>query len=464
VDKIGVGLLVAIAGWLRFSLLFQPMRNDEALTFLQYAVHPFYFALSFYNFPNNHLFHTFLVRCSYLIFGDSPWALRLPAFVSGLLLIPATYVASRCLYRTDSALIAAALVACSSSLIEYSTNARGYVLICLIFMISLPLAVHAVKEQNWASWFLLAGLSAIGLYTIPIMLYALAAIVIWIFLCSFGYGLRTDLAQVSKGVRLAMGVGGIVTAELYAPVLAISGPNAVIGNKWVRAVPWHAFAHNLPLSFVATWKQWNWDLPRAGVWVLAAAFWVAIFFHRRCGRQTVSLPLALAASSLLLLLLQRVVPFERVWLVVLPLYLIVASAGLSVLLPVRRKLRPAIICAAALGILGMGVRAQQSHSVYLSNEGRGLEQLTIHLKSQLRSGDSVLAVLSSDAPLHYYFRKYHVSSSYLNTAPGRRVFVVVNAVANDTVQSVLDFAERPELKNQPPTLVGHFDSVDLYKL
>src|ERR671913_564051 len=58
---IGV-LLSAFA--LRLYHVGQTMRNDEAYTYLAYALSPLSNALSDYEYPNNHLFHTLLVWVS----------------------------------------------------------------------------------------------------------------------------------------------------------------------------------------------------------------------------------------------------------------------------------------------------------------------------------------------------------------------------------------------------------------
>ena len=76
---------------LRLFFLFQPMRYDEANTFIQYASKPLYVRPSDYSLPNNHLFHTFLVHTAYLLLGNKPWVIRLPALIAGILLAPASY-------------------------------------------------------------------------------------------------------------------------------------------------------------------------------------------------------------------------------------------------------------------------------------------------------------------------------------------------------------------------------------
>ena len=64
-----------------------------------------------YHLPNNHVFHSILVYFSTRIFGIQPWAVRLPAFTAGVLLVPAAYWLAKRLYDRWTALGAALLVA-----------------------------------------------------------------------------------------------------------------------------------------------------------------------------------------------------------------------------------------------------------------------------------------------------------------------------------------------------------------
>ena len=124
-EWIGVTLITAVGIAVRWASLFQPIRYDEAATWIDYASRPLAQSLSDYRFPNNHLLHTLLVHMSAALFGSAPWALRLPAFVAGILVVPLTWAAGRALYSPSAGLLSAALAATSASLTLYSTNARG---------------------------------------------------------------------------------------------------------------------------------------------------------------------------------------------------------------------------------------------------------------------------------------------------------------------------------------------------
>jgi len=501
IDRFTLAGLILLAALLRIPFLSQPMRYDEAVTFLEYASRPFYVALSFYSTPNNHVFHTLLVRLSYLALGNHPWSLRLPAFLAGLCLVPATYAAARSLYPADrsegGALLAAALVASSSMLIECSTNARGYEIVCLLFMIMIPAGAYALRHQNWAAWLLLAIVSALGFYTIPIMLYPFGGVVLWLLLSIVGGkivrgnspadapgnpspGTRGALAALSVAILFTM----LLAGELYSPVLAVSGPRSLFANKWVASHSFLILLEQLPESLVSTWRGWNRDLPTWLAEVLSLGFVISLVWHRRISPQRAPLPLALLLCAGPLVLLQRVIPFERVWLFALPLYFICAAAGLAfalesvfdhvdVALRVRLHPRHAMALVAVLVALFAGLRVERRGTVYLTNESRGMPALAAWLKGQLHPGDAIVTVQPSDGPLRYYLLHEGVPTWFLassSCAPDRnlpgphRRFVVVNEAAGDTLQQVCEAAAQPHSQTGDAKLLVQFESAKFYEM
>ena len=171
----------ALAIVLRLRDLGQPIRYDEAATWLDYASKPLALAMSDYRFPNNHLFHTLLVHVVSSLFGDAPAVLRIPAFVAGVALVPLTWAVARATQSRTAAPVAALLVATSASLVLYSTNARGYTIVCCLTMAIVLLAARQLERDNPAGWLAIAVLGALGTWTIPIMLYPLAGVALWLW-------------------------------------------------------------------------------------------------------------------------------------------------------------------------------------------------------------------------------------------------------------------------------------------
>lgn len=126
-----LGLVFAAALVNGAHYLSRPMLYDEAFTYNIFASRPMLRIISDYQLPNNHIFHSLLVHFTTGIFGSQPWAVRLPAFLAGVWLIPAGYLVARAFFDRDTALLSAALTGFMPILVDYATNARGYSLMAL---------------------------------------------------------------------------------------------------------------------------------------------------------------------------------------------------------------------------------------------------------------------------------------------------------------------------------------------
>lgn len=462
--------LIALA--VRIEFLFQPMRYDESVSFVHYSSEPWYIAVINYTAPNNHVFHSLLVHVSTLVLGGEPWAIRLPALLAGVLLVPASYLAARVLYGKHAALVAAGLVASSSSLVEYSTNARGYTLLALVFVLLVALAARLSVSANPAEWLAFALLSAIGFYTVPVMLYGFGAVVVWL-----GLSLWTrERSLVARRLVPAVLATGLLTLLLYAPILASSGLDALVANEFVRPLPWSTFTSELPDSLDAVARQWHRDIPLPLALVLSAAFLTAIVFHGRLSR----FPLAPALAALLwiapVLVVQRVVPFERVWLFLLPLYLMTAAAGaVFALRPLAARVggEGVLSAAFAIGLAGaLAGNVVATQAVYDSEDTstfRDGREVAAFLERALRPADKVLVAPPADAILEYELERRGLDPAALLywRRPGkttRFLAVVKEAPGNYPLEHL---QADPRLGQRPlgePLLLRRYDAASVYEL
>jgi Dolichyl-phosphate-mannose-protein mannosyltransferase len=464
---------VTIAGFLiRLDFLFQPMRYDESVTYVHFASRPWYIALTNYTAPNNHVLHSLLVHLSTVVFGSAPWAIRFPAFVAGVLLVPASYVAARLLYGRDVALVGAALVASASVLIEFSTNARGYTIVALDFMLLLALATRLVESGNTAEWLLFALLGAIGFWTVPTMLYAYGTVVVWLGATMLARGRRLLVLR-----RLVPSVvcAAAVSLLLYAPIIASSGPGALVSNEFVGSRSWSSFTANLPDTAASVLRGWRRDVPLPLAVALGIAFGVALVLHRRLSR--FALPPAVAAVVWIgpVLLAQRVVPYERVWLFLLPPYLITAAAGAVFLLrPLGARAAAATATALVLAVVLAGSLsgyAAASRSVYRSEDTstfRDSDPVASLLVRRLRPGDKILVAPPADAVLEYQLDRRGLDSAGLLywARPGRTTcfFVVVKTGPRDyPLPHVLADPRLRGVELAPARVVGRFSGSVVYE-
>ena len=292
------------------------MRVDEAATYLFYVRKPPLYGLVSYTLPNNHVFHTLLVSVSTFLFGDHPWAIRLPAFLAGVAMIPLAFAAARRIHGDAAGLITAAFVASSSVLIEYSTNARGYTIVAAIFLglLALQPALLRGEARAWR-WF--AILSAIGFFTIPTMLFPFGVVVAWL-------AVSIARARVKVWKQLARGVGLTIAlaAVAYLPAILWTGPHAVFANRFVVSRPWSVWLTLIRPSIHQTWLGWNRDLGVAGMVLFG------VFFAAGLARDKTRLAIIAVAWCALLVVVERWIVFPRVWTFLIPVYWMTVSVGI----------------------------------------------------------------------------------------------------------------------------------------
>jgi hypothetical protein len=445
-NYLALAILVALGTVVRLIFIGVPMRADEAYTYNEYATKSVYDAISLYTFPNNHLFHTLLVHWAVKFLGGAPWVIRLPALLSGISLIPASYLMVRRLAGPSAALFTAALVAASDPLISYSVNGRGYTILCLITVLLVATASRVMVDGGRAGdWVALTLVPALGFFTVPIMLLPYGGIVLWIVLAwMFGHARALRIDRLA----LSLLVAAVLTVLLYVPTLTRTGAKSVLANPFVSPRPFEEVLSQLPGSLVEVWVQWNLGIPRVLAFVMIGA-WVCALFISSSGRQGVrvmtGVTLTVFLWSLAVVFYQSRVPFDRVWLFLLPLYLGCLGAGAAALLD--RVWNAQMRWAFASSALGLGAFLM-AFVVGSDSISKDAQRLTINhgtdisrrLAPLLGPDTAVITELPCDGPLKYYFLVNRVPVEPLydyRIARARRLFVVVNRPNGQTAQGVL---------------------------
>lgn len=445
----------------RYTFLALPVRYDEAYTFVVFAMRPLQFILSDYHVPNNHIFHTLLVRGAYLLFGAELWSLRLPVFIAGVLLIPLVYLAGRIFFERHTALLAAALTAGSSILIEYSANGRGYMLICLFSILLLILAAYLKSRPNLAAWALFVITAALGFYTVPIFLYPFGMVAGWL-ITSILLGDATGKRwPVMRSLIIACALAACLTLLLYLPVIQNAGFAALTGNRFVSSVDQAIFIESILGRARTSWSEWQRDLPGITGAAMLLGLGIATIFNHRLSTQRVPFLLPAAAWILLILAIQQVTPWPRVWLFLLPFVLIWTAGGLvglaRLLMPRReahstdssRSRLPAWLYAGAIFCLAvvLSLRVYQVQ-VPLQNSQHNEQALAEFLKGFLEPGDVVAAAIPVNYPLRYYFVLNQIPLDvFFDKAKDiqfQRAVVVVDRGQGQTLEQVLTLTRLDE--------------------
>ncbi|MGD9124558.1 MAG: glycosyltransferase family 39 protein [Desulfarculaceae bacterium] len=471
-----LGLVIMLGLGLRLAFLWQPIDYDEATTFMEYASRPFYITLTYYSAPNNHVFYSLLVHISHRLFGDGLAAVRLPAFLAGLALIPATYLLVRHLYNQRAALLTAALCAGSPVMIFFSVDSRGYALMSLLFILLLLLSFYLRRHAEPAGWGLWALLASLGLFTIPTMLFPLAAILAWWLLSPLpgasNLGRRLQLKALCVAL---MGAAGL-TLLFYTPVIIGSGLQSLFANQYVLRRPWSGDL--LPGAAVNAWEFFTQGLP---VWfslTLAAAMLASLIFRFRRSITGINPGLALLLGCTAVLIAHGGQPPARTWLFAVPLGLGLAGCGLAwlgeTLFSRTGPWRQGWVYVLSLMVIGgLSINPQlTSRPGFLAGgtDSGDLAQVADYLQGRYQPGDGVLTICPLDEPLAYYFRRRRmpISPIFLALSNGlhscRRVWVVTKKKGYPSLQDCLKWGKIQPGGYTPPQLTAEYTGTRLYLL
>jgi 4-amino-4-deoxy-L-arabinose transferase-like glycosyltransferase len=415
-----MGAITLIGAVIRLWRISQPIAYDEAYTFVYYATGEFKHILADYSAPNNHIFHTILVRLFYEIFGKQPWVVRGPALLAGILCIPAAYFFARRIFNTRQALAGAALVALTPWFINYSVNGRGYTLIILFSLLLANLGALLTRQQSRVALGAYALIAALGFYTIPIFLYPMAGVSFWVLVTHLTASEPWEERSIkARDFLFACLLGGLLTLLLYLPVILFgTGFHSITSNEIVESRAWSVFVENLQPRITKTWDSWLAGYSQPVKNFLSFGFLLSLFFYRKASNQRLPLQLFLILAIAIVLIIQRVAPLARVWMYLDAFYLIFAGGGLVWLAELvlnrfisstntSRVVTTSILLILMLALTNIYRETQQGSLV--PNSGDLPEQYAAqYLASHLETQDKILSISPVDIQTAYYLYLYGI--------------------------------------------------------
>jgi hypothetical protein len=420
----------------RLLLLNRSIEYDEAYTFTQFARYPFRVIISDYSAPNNHVFHTILMRIAYLLLGDQAWQIRLPAFLAGLLILLCAYWLGRMLYNKTVGYLAAGILASLPDFILRSVSARGYTIVVLMTLLGFCLGGYVLRKKNLFGWCLLILFCAIGFYSVPIMLYPFCVLFLWLLLSVIDLGNRqytwkSWTAYLFVAAVLTIGM----TVLLYSPILL--SPNIkyfYASNNILHPASLGGFIQVFPSRLQSVVNEWQRYLPPAWSVVIALGLFLSFVWIWRNKKFKVPTQLAFLLGLVIVLLIQRPDSVTRIWLWIVPLLAIWSAAGIVVSLqslPIG-KLRNILIHAIPVIIVaGMAVNAIEfSYTSKINQWGEDpvVEQVTVAILPHLTPDSYVVVNGCFDARYWFYFFNHGVPLSLFYGPKTERAFDKVIAI------------------------------------
>lgn len=324
--------LTIVAGFsLRLYYMSYSILYDEGYTYFNFVQMPLIVGLTDYSAPNNHLFYTLLSHISVSILGETTFALRLPAFIAGIMIVPASYIASRFVIDKNVAIITASFTATSYTLIDYTANARGYSLASLFFLCMIISSFRIAKANNLDTLNLTAQFFAIvgALYTLPSMIYAVLANFLFLFYIAFKK--KLDFKLIKKLAALAI-VSLATCAALYSVVFM-----HIPYNKWknipviktkITPLPFNTFVEKNSSEFKQAINDFLIVYPGYFGQVIIAFMLIGMIYVLYRHTMFSKFLIVLAFTAISLLLFQRIAPFSRSWQYLIPIAASLVSVGI----------------------------------------------------------------------------------------------------------------------------------------
>ena len=424
---------------IRLYFINGPLRYDEGFTYYYFSQKPFYLTMSFYEYPNNHIFHSLLVKISCLIFGDSAVSLRLPALFFGVTLIPIVYLYVGKLFSKSAALLAISLIAISSVLISYSVNARGYSLLFSAFVLLLVLVEILKRENNKFLWTLFILIQVIGIYTIPIMLYE--CMIVNSYFIFTGVFRKIELSYLSSKIVLKSALTVAVLSVLfYLPVYLLMGSEAIVANEYVKSRSYFEVFAILPDQMNYMLKYFTMDFPLWLNIVLVGGIGTALFIFKQSRQLFVTILFFLV----FIFVIQRVIPFARVLAFLFPIFYIFSAVGIAFALNLAGKLKSNLytIITCFIILMVMSFQLVQTNSPTKEFDKppmRNQTKVFSFLKKALKKEDRLLYCFPLEASVKGYFTFEKLNEKNLENEvfSSKNVFFLVGNQFKQSVDLVL---------------------------
>lgn len=232
-----VTLLVAAA--LRVVNLDSGLWYDEIVTLVESARLPVRQIVTTFTDVNVHPLYSLLAHASIAVFGESAWALRLPACLFGIASVDLAYRLGVRLTSRSEAWAGATMLAASYHHIWFSQNARGYTLLGFFVLLSTLVLLRAREGGHARDYVIYAAACVAGIYTHLTMVFVVAGHAA-VVAASRATGWRPSmrLAPLAWTWAAVAAVSALVYAPLMGDLLTVMNADAPRQAARVATASW----------------------------------------------------------------------------------------------------------------------------------------------------------------------------------------------------------------------------------
>lgn len=379
--------LTALGATLRFTGANRDLWLDEVITLTRRIDRPLLETLVQSVSPNNHLLYSLLSRASVSVFGESPWALRLPAMLFGIATIPVFYALVRRFSPSREAFLATLGIAASYHHLFFSQNARGYTGFLFGGLLGTLALLEALDRDSGRAWALYVAAMVVSVVSVVIGAALLAAQVI-----------AVSVFRPTRRFYWMLGITTYLIAHAYAPIIPdIFG---FVFDEYRRPELGFRFSGELVQAVL---RDFALGPAAAGVLVVGGAIAIGgTVSYWRQDRLFASLLLLPEILMVALFAGLRAAIFPRLFLFALPVAVILGARGVVAILD---RLPSATVQrfgyrSAIAGLIGISVFMLATWWRYPMQDYRGARRF---VEERRRDGDAVVTVGLASIGYRYYW-------------------------------------------------------------
>jgi len=344
-------------------------------------------------------------------------------------------------------------------MVLFSTNARGYSLLVFLTLALAFMGVHVAERPSLPGWALLSLIAALGMMTMPTMVFAIAGLYLWLA-CLLLLNRSTFTAILREFAIPCTMMTFAFTLLLYTPSIVVSGGvGSIVANPAMHSSPWTDFFPQVYPYVWTVFRYFSRDISRSvlfmGMILLIAGVLGAA--RRRDRPLLLLLPSMLLGAAVVFLIKHRIPP-ARIWIYLIPFGFVLMDSGFTYL---REKLPRTLQFLLPLLLVALGslyAVSLMSRNAIVRNRTTGpfpeAPYVAKYLKPLMSSSD-VVRFLPENSPMRFYFWYYGVphAKKTANLRVGKEFFVV-----QKSRYTIDDLTENPVIK------LLDFDNAVLYQL
>lgn len=323
--------LVIIFSLSAISYLFLDFWNDEIYSFINFTNKGYVNIVSGDYNPNNHIILNLINHSIYIFSGhnsiheviQNPINYRLVSYVFGLITIISFFKLSNLCFNDNYSHVANAFFVLNIVFINFAFQQRGYLLSILFFILLIISILSSSKKKSFKSLILIVFFTTLSSYNLPSNIYFLLSILLWQFyeLISKSSWIKLKLVYQTIEFKIIISIiaGLTLSLLLYFPIF-----DKVFFNPWVKPLDSSNFAY-LSITQISVLKDFlNYSPFSYAVFIFGT---ILILIKIREHKDLVIMILSVALIPIVISLIRKDLPPQRVFVTTLPLFSIWLALG-----------------------------------------------------------------------------------------------------------------------------------------